>query len=325
MMELSHKPKWASRLMETVELSEFFRHCPLSEKDKKEIRKCPKRRRGHEAEYEMEDIYFWIGGLIKHRRIFTTLVAYFKMYIYEPDCCKNNNSMVRMTIADCENPKIKEKLCSGQEMLDKIINIEENFFPNDKDKSIFGKVQFFYNTFANFCISCGETFDGGECWCCATRRIQMEELFHVENIWYNTGRQNVYTALEPFYSRDMQQGFCVALITQRLDENKWYLAERATIQHFLGCSKRTEDRIPSLFLLCVNTITDRYDAEKMSYLPLPPAMKKQLLDMLFLPERHITDAILHKYSTWVRPVDEELAWRPRGCYFYTDTEDGVSC
>ena len=100
----------------------------------------------------------------------------------------------------------------------------------------------------------------------------------------------------------------MALITQRLDKNEWYLAERATVQRFLGCSKRTEDRIPSLFLLCVNTITDRYDAKKMSYLPLPPAMKKQLLDMLFLPERQITDAILHKYSTWVCPVDEELVW-----------------
>ena len=61
-MELSHKPEWASHLMETVELSDFFRHCPLSEKDKKEIRKRPKQRRGHEAEYEMEDVYFWIGG-----------------------------------------------------------------------------------------------------------------------------------------------------------------------------------------------------------------------------------------------------------------------
>ena len=66
MMELSHKPEWASCLMETVVLSDFFCHCPLSEKDKKEIRKCPKRRRGHEAEYEMEDVYFWIRGLIKH-------------------------------------------------------------------------------------------------------------------------------------------------------------------------------------------------------------------------------------------------------------------
>ena len=153
----------------------------------------------------------------------------------------------------------------------------------------------------------------------------MEELFHVENILYNTSRQNVYTALKPFYSQDMQQGFRVALITQQLDENEWYLAERATVQRLRGCSNRTEDRIPSLFLLCVNTITDCYDAEKMSYLPLPPAMKKQLLDMLFSPERQIADAILHKYSTWVSPVDEELAWRPRGCYFYTDTEDGVSC
>ena len=107
----------------------------------------------------------------------------------------------------------------------------------------------------------------------------MEELFHAENIWYNTGRQNVYTALEPFYSQDMQQGFRMGLITQRLDKNEWYSAERAAMRCFLGCSKRTEDRIPSLFLLCVNTISDRYDAEKMSYLPLPPAMKKQLLDM----------------------------------------------
>ena len=68
-MELSHKPEWASRLMEKVELSDFFRHCPLSEKDKKEIRKHPKQRRGHEAEYEMEDVYFWIGRLVKHRHI----------------------------------------------------------------------------------------------------------------------------------------------------------------------------------------------------------------------------------------------------------------
>ena len=101
----------------------------------------------------------------------------------------------------------------------------------------------------------------------------MEELFHVENIWYNTSRQNVYTTPEPFYSRVMQQGFRVGLITQWLDENEWYLAERAAVQHFQGCSKRTQDRIPNLFLLCVNTITDHYDAEKISYLLLPPAMK----------------------------------------------------
>ena len=62
-MELSHKPEWDSCLMETVELGDFFRHCPLSEKDKKEIRKWPKRQRGHEAEYEIKDVYFSIGGL----------------------------------------------------------------------------------------------------------------------------------------------------------------------------------------------------------------------------------------------------------------------
>ena len=48
-------------------------------------------------------------------------------------------------------------------MLEKIINMEENFFPDDKDRSVFRKVQFFYNTFTNCCISCGNAFDSGEC------------------------------------------------------------------------------------------------------------------------------------------------------------------
>ena len=130
---------------------------------------------------------------------------------------------------------------------------------------------------------------------------------------------------EPFYSKDMQQGFCVGLITQWLDGNKWYLAERATVQCFQGCSKRTKDQMPNLFKLCVNTITDHCDEEKISNLPLPPAMKKQILDILFSPETHITDAIPEEHSIWLCPADEVLTFRIRVCYFYTDTEDGVSC
>ena len=83
--------------------------------------------------------------------------------------------------------------------------------------------------------------------------------------------------------------------------------------------------MPNLFLLCVNTITDHCDEEKISDLPLPPAMKKQILDIVFSPERQVTDTVLDVYSIWMCPVDEELTSRPRGCYFYTDTEDGVSC
>ena len=111
---------------------------------------------------------------------------------------------------------------------------------------------------------CGETFDGGECWCCTTRRIQMEELFHAENIWYNTGRQNVYTVLEPFYSQDMQQGFRMGLITQRLDESEWYSAERATVQCFLGCSEHNNrslwcrKNVLSTFTSCNEKATSKY-------------------------------------------------------------------
>ena len=54
-------------------------------------------------------------------------------------------------------------------------------------------------------------------------------------------------------------------------------------------------------------------------------MKKQILDMLFSPERQVTNAVLDERSIWMCPVDEELTRRPRGCYFYTDSEDGLSC
>ena len=41
----------------------------------------------------------------------------------------------------------------------------------------------------------------------------------------------------------------------------------------------TKIKCPAYFVLCVNTITDHYDEEKISDLPLPPAMKKQILDI----------------------------------------------
>ena len=324
-MESLHKPKWASHLMETVELDDLFHHCPLSKKDKKEIRKRSWQERGHVEEYEKEEVYFWIGGLVRHWHVFTTFIAYLKACICQPDCCKNNESVIRMTIADCKNLKIKAKLHSGEEMLEKIISMEKNFFPDDKDTSIFRKVQFFYNTFTNCCVSCGDVFDSEECRCCATWRIQMEELFHAENIWYNTGHQNVYMMPEPFYSQDMQQGFRMGLITQWLNGNEWYLAERAAIRHILGCSKRTKDGIPKLLALCVNMITDHYDERKISHLPLPPKMKKQILEDLFSPERHVTNDLLGKYFVWLPPTNELQLMRTRGCYFYTDTKDGVSC
>ena len=55
-------------------------------------------------EYEKEDIHFWIGDHTSHP-VFTTFVAYLKKYICQPDCCKNNESVITMSIVDAENPK----------------------------------------------------------------------------------------------------------------------------------------------------------------------------------------------------------------------------
>ena len=166
-MELTHKPEWASHLMETVEMGELTCYCPLTEKDKNKIRKHT---RELMENYETEDVHFWIGSPTS-RPVFTTFAAYLKKYICQPACCRNNDSVIAMNITDAENPKI------GDQMLEEILKMDENFSPNDEDKSFFGKLQFFYNTFANCCVSfvrfVSDAFDGEECLLCATRRIQI--------------------------------------------------------------------------------------------------------------------------------------------------------
>ena len=51
--------------------------------------------------------------------------------------------MITVCIADAENLKIKEKLNSGEQILEKIMNMGGNFFPNDKDRSFFWKITVF--------------------------------------------------------------------------------------------------------------------------------------------------------------------------------------
>ena len=323
-MELPHKPEWASHLMETVKIYDLTRYCPLMEKDKKKIRK---QTREPMEKYEAEDVHFWIGPP-SSCPIFTTFAAYLKKYICQPDCCKNNESVIAMNIADAENLKIKEKLHNGEQMLEEILKMDESFFPNDEDRSFFGKLQFFYNTIANCCVSCGDAFDGEECLLCATRRIQMEELFHAERIWYNTGQHNVYMMVAPFYCRVMKKTFCVGLITQRLDKKEWYSAERAAVRCFLGCSERNKDRMPHLFVLCVNTVIKHCDEGRITYLPLPRKIKEQILSEIISPERQLTDHVVGEHYTWIFPTDETLCLRPRGCYFYTKgepRENAISC
>ena len=117
----------------------------------------------------------------------------------------------------------------------------------------------------------------------------------------------------------------MGLITQRLDKDEWYSPERAIVRHFQGCNKRTKDRMPNLFALCVNTIIDHWNEEQISKLPLPNAIKKHIRDNLISLERHIINDVLGECFRWVFPTDEMLSLRTRGCYFYADIENGYSC
>ena len=117
----------------------------------------------------------------------------------------------------------------------------------------------------------------------------------------------------------MGQGFCVGIITQEQDENEWFSPERAAVQCFLGCSSRKTDRIPNLFLLCINTIVDHYHADegKITNLPLPSLLKNGIVNHLSSPEKLLINDLLARRFP--------LFMRTRGFYYYTDDEDGISC
>ena len=105
-------------------------------------------------------------------------------------------------------------------------------------------------------------------------------------------------------------------------QKEWYSAERAAFRRFQGCSKRSKDRMPDLFVLCINTVVKHCDEERITCLPLPTSIKEQILSELILPERQLTDDVVGEHIVWIFPTDETLHLRPKGCYFYTEGESG---
>ena len=107
-----------------------------------------------------------------------------------------------MLIADKTNPKIREKLANGEKILESILHLKEEFFPQNGDKTVFGKIQFFFKTLGNCCVSCGQSGHNLNCVKCVTCRIQMEEVFHIDDMWTNMGQENIYLTAQSLYNRD---------------------------------------------------------------------------------------------------------------------------
>ena len=308
------KLEWEiSKMFETVKIEDIFRYYPFPERSahKKVMSK-----------FEQEELFFWAQGGTS-MTLFTTFVAYLNQFIIYPKCCKNNPSTIRMIIGDERNPKTREKLANGEKILEKIVHLNEQFFPQNGDKTVYGKIQFFFKTLGKCCVSCGQNGHNLNCLRCVTRRIQMEEVFHIDEVWTNTGRENIYSTTESLYNRDEDLLYSIGIITTPVHGGRIVSCERGVVARFVGCSSRKREKIATLSKLCINTIIANCEERGIEKLPLPSRLKEGIKDHLHSNERNIGDRVLKGVrgedicSDTEKNTGAALFYRGPGCFFFT--------
>ena len=111
---------------------------------------------------------------------------------------------------------------------------------------------------------------------CVTHQIQMEEVFHIDDVWTNTGRANIYSTAQSLYNRDEDLLYSIGIITTPIHGGHVVSCERGIVGRFLGCRSRESEKIATLSKLCINTIIANCSERGIEKLPLPNALKKAL-------------------------------------------------
>ena len=301
-----------SKMFETVKIEDIFRYYPFHERSahRKVISK-----------FEQEELFFWAQGEIS-MTLFTTFVAYLNHFIIHPKCCVSNPSTIRMVMDDKTSPRTQEKLANGEKILEKILHLKEEFFPQNGDKTVYGKIQFFFKTLGKCCVSCGQNGHHLNCLRCVTRRIQMEEVFHIDGVWTNTGRENIYSTTESLYNRDEDLLYSIGIIATPVHGGRTVSCERGVVARFVGCGSRKSEKIATLSKLCMNTILGNCEEERIESLPLPSRLKKDIKNLLHSEERNIADHVLkgvcgEDYPRTKNNTGAAIFYRGPGCFFFT--------
>ena len=307
--------KWeTSKMLETVQIEDIFRYYPFGEKGARMSKIMSK--------FEQEEVFFWAQGETS-MTLFTTFVAYLNRFIIHPKCCASNPSTIQMVMGDETSPRTLEKIANGEKILEKILHLKEEFFPQNGDKTIFGKIQFFFKNFGKCCVSCGQNGRRLNCLRCVTRRIQMEEVFHIDELWTNTGRENVYSTTESLYNRDEDLLYNIGIIATPVHGGRTVSCERGVVARFVGCNNRKREKIATLSKLCMNTILANCEEErKIGNLPLPSKLKTDIEHLLHSEERNIADRVLKgvcggSYPHTKNNTAAAKFYRGPGCFFFT--------
>ena len=308
-----HELEWEmAKMFEMVKIEDIFWYYPFCEGS--EHQKVM-------SKFEQEELFFWAQGETS-MTLFTTFVAYLNLFIIHPKCCEKNLSTIQMLIADKTNPKTREKLANGAKILESILHLKEEFFPQNGDRTIFGKIQFFSKTLRNCCVSCGQSGRNLNCVKCVTHRIQMEEVFHIDDVWTNTGRENIYSTAQSLCNRDEDLLYSIGIITTPIHVGRVVSCERGVVGRFLGCRSRESKKIATLSKLCINTIIANCNKRGIEKLPLPNALKKGINNNLHSNERNIGNRVLkavhgENYPETKKNSVRATFYRGPGCFFFT--------
>ena len=217
--------------------------------------------------------------------IYTVFYAYLDKFIINPECCKENRSTFSFKLAENSTQREVERLKHGYEMLEKLLELDENNFPEDDDPSIYSKIEHFYNQHYNRCFSCTYTYNGvGKHYVCATcmkDEIIKEELMHKKEMWFNTGFKNVYMMHKSLFIRYEHMFFEISVVTKPLGEITSVadlFFNRAATVRFTHCKSRTP---PCLTRSCATTIGEilEWDGKKKEQLGLPITLQEYLLEI----------------------------------------------
>ena len=159
-MKAENPPIWAGRMEETVTIHDVHRICETMVQDLTPyIPNCLIEWWRNEVIHKEEVTNFWFRTESTFQ-IYTMFYAYLDRYIVNPKCCPKNRSSLFFQVEERLTERVLDKINHRYEMLEKLLELDPSYFPDDEDASIYSRIEYFFYRHLLRCCSCTHPFSG---------------------------------------------------------------------------------------------------------------------------------------------------------------------
>ena len=309
-------PIWARCMEETVTIHDVHRICETMVQDLTPyILNCLIEWWRNEVIHKEEIANFWFHTESTFQ-IYTMFYAYLDQYIFNPKCCPKNRSSLFFQVEEHLTERVLDKINHGYEMLEKLLELDLSYFPDDEDPSIYSRIEYFFYRHQLRCCSCTHPFSGEgrdiNCTLCMKDEIIKEELIQNEEMWYNTGYKSLYQMVKPLFICYECMHFNISIVTKPF----WKIANisdlfncRSALVRFTHCTSCTP---PHFTHCCVTAIGEKlmWDDSKIQKLGLPSPLETYIQEVL-----NETKTVRHIYDTEDEHLNlEQIGILSSGCH-----------